>query len=156
MSERHYLEDEAFPRPQPQVAKPKTVDRLVEGTSVLGMIAFAVGATVVIMTLLGDPSRSAGVAAYFLNGNTVVLGRHSLDLSKPIFLRGSMPVCPDTDALVNFSPDNPNGCVMTQSTVPASLIAIVTDGMKQPSFQMQLGRGPSAMRGWVDYSNLTN
>jgi hypothetical protein len=156
MSERHYLEDESLPRPLPPVARPSKVDSLVEGTSVLGILAFAVAATVVIMTLLGDPSHPVGVAAYFLNGNTVVLGRHSLDLSKPIFLRDSMPVCPDTDALMNYSPGNLEGCVLTQSTVPASLIAIMTDGMKQPSFQMQLGHGTSAIRGWVDYSNLTN
>jgi hypothetical protein len=153
-----YLDHEEM-APFPQVEGPRA-RQARSPLSMIGNIAalviFAAAVALVTVALLGNTNQPNAVAAYFLNGNTVVLGRHSLDLSQPIYLRGSMPVCPSTDALANYSPGNPSGCTLTSSTVQAGLIAILTDGMKQPSFEMTLGKGPGAIRGWVDYSNLTN
>jgi len=159
MSQHHPLDDESLPlltAPLPRLGAPARVIGPAGGSSFLGFFGFSGVAAVVTMTLLGNTHQAAGVAAYFLNGNTLTVSRHALDLSRPIYLRDSMPVCPTVDDLTNYSAGNPAGCVLTQSTVPASLVAIVSDGMKQPKLQMELGKGPSAISGWVDYSNLTN
>ncbi len=45
---------------------------------------------------------------------------------------------------------------MLSSNTPAGLIGIVTNGMRQPTFQMQMKTRDGTIRGWVDYNNLTN
>lgn len=125
--------------------------------SSLGFILFAVAGLVIIAILAGDNSstRSAGMLAYFINGDNLVRG-HSLDLSKPIFVSRATPVCQSEDALERYSPSSPGDCTVIDTGAQAGLVGIQTNGMRQPSFQMQLQTAGGTVKGWVDYNSLHN
>jgi hypothetical protein len=124
--------------------------------SVVGIACFALAGLAVTATLAGKDVPRTAMTAYFVNGQTVTSGRHSLDLSRPIFVRGNVPICPSENALETYSSDDPEGCTTLGRNVSAGLIGIVTDGMRQPTFQMQMHTPAGPIRGWVDYNNLTN
>ena len=105
---------------------------------------------------MGKDVPQTANAAYFIDGNLITSGHHSLDLSRPIFVRGDVPICPSNDALANYQPDDPEGCTTLPASAPADLIGIVPDGMRQPIFQMQMNSPDGPIRGWVNYNNLTN
>jgi len=125
--------------------------------SSLGVILFIVPALIVTAILAGDRTAvpSSGMLAYFLNGDSLV-AHHSIDLSKPIFVSGATPVCGSEDALEHYTPSDPGDCTVIDSAARAGLIAIQTDGMRQPSFQMQMQTPSGTVRGWVDYNSLHN
>jgi hypothetical protein len=139
-----------------QTMAPLTASRPLADRSILGFAWFSIAAAVVTMMLLGNTHHAVRLPTYFLNGNTLTVDRHSLDLSRPIFLRDNMAVCLSAASLASYSVGDSDGCVLTQSRLPASTVAIVSDGMKEPSLEMQVGTGPSAISGWVDFTNLTN
>ncbi len=124
--------------------------------SIIGVACFALAGMVVTATLAGKDEPQTGMAAYFINGDMVTAGRHSLDLSRPIFVRRDVPICPSEEALAGYSPGNSEGCTVLRSNAPAGLIGIVTDGMREPTFQMQMNTPDGTIRGWVNYNNLTN
>jgi hypothetical protein len=125
-------------------------------TSIVTGACFAMASMMVTAILLGKDVPQAGIAAYFVNGAMVTEGRHSLDLSRPIFVRSDVPICPSEDALATYTSGDPQGCTVLDSGASAGLIGIVTDGMRQPTFQMQMKTPDGTIRGWVDYNNLTN
>jgi len=122
----------------------------------IGVTCFALAGMVVTATLMGKDVPQTGIEAYFINGGLVTEGDHSLDLSRPMFVRGQVPICPSEDALENYSPGDPGGCTTLSSSTPAGLVGIVTNGMRKPTFQMQLNTPNGTIRGWVDYENLSN
>jgi hypothetical protein len=122
----------------------------------IGIMAFAVAGLSVTAILAGKDAPQAAMAAYFINGQTITAGHYSLDLSKPIFVRGAAPICPSEDALEAYSPSNTAGCRLLSSGAPTGLLGIQTNGMRQPTFQMQMETSKGTVRGWVDYNNLTN
>jgi hypothetical protein len=124
--------------------------------SVFGIACFALAGMAITAVLAGKTVPQTGMVAYFVDGEIVSAGRHSLDLSRPIFVRGNVPICPSEDALANYSSGDSGGCTMLSSNTPAGLIGIVTNGMRQPTFQMQMKTRDGTIRGWVDYNNLTN
>jgi hypothetical protein len=124
--------------------------------SILGIAAFAIAGLTVTAVLVGKDEPQASMAAYFINGQTITQGHYSLDLSRPIFVRGQVPICPTEDALAAYSANNPAGCTVLSSSAPAGLVGIVTNGMRQPTFQMQMQTPQGTIKGWVDYNNLTN
>ncbi len=126
------------------------------GTPIVAIACFALAGMAVTAILLGKDVPQTGTVAYYVNGDMVTAGRHSLDFSRPIFVRGYVPVCPSADALANYTSDDPQGCTVLSSSAAAALLGIVTDGMRQPTFQMQMSTPSGAVRGWVDYDNLTN
>ena len=130
--------------------------RLMMRTSVLGITCFALAGMAVTAILVGKNVPQTGMTAYFLTGDMVTAGRHSLDLSRPIFVRGNVPICPSEDALADYSAGDTAGCTTLNTSEPAGLIGIVTDGMRQPTFQMQMSTPDGTIRGWVNYNNLTN
>ncbi|GAB0118059.1 hypothetical protein [Acidisoma sp. 7E03] len=125
--------------------------------SSLGLMLFVVTGLIITAILAGDRTAvpSSGMLAYFLNGDSLVAHR-SIDLSKPIFVSGATPVCGSEEALENYTPANPGDCKVIDSAARAGLIAIQTDGMRQPSFQMQMQTDAGTVRGWVDYNSLHN
>jgi hypothetical protein len=125
-------------------------------SSILGVAGFAVAGILVTSVLVGKDVPQTGMTAYFLSGTMVTAGRHSLDLSRPIFVRGNVPICPSEDALASYSAGNRQGCTVLGANAPAGLIGIVTDGMRQPTFQMQMNTPNGTIRGWVNYNNLSN
>jgi hypothetical protein len=125
-------------------------------TSFIGVAAFVLAGVVITTILAGKDVPQAGMTAYFLNGEIMTAGRHSLDLSRPIFVRGNVPICPSEDALSDYSSGDTAGCTTLSSDAPAGLIGIVTDGMREPTFQMQMKTPNGTIRGWVNYHNLTN
>jgi hypothetical protein len=125
-------------------------------TSILGAAGFVLAGMGITAVLAGKTVPQTGMAAYFVNGEIVSAGRHSLDLSRPIFVRSNVPICPSEDALASYSSGNTGGCTTLSSNTPAGLIGIVTNGMQQPTFQMQLKTQDGTLQGWVDYNNLTN
>jgi hypothetical protein len=125
-------------------------------TSIVGVACFALAGMAVTAILVGKNVPQSGIAAYFVNGAMVTEGRHSLDLSRPIFVRGDVPICPSEDALATYSSGDTQGCTVLSSGTSAGLIGIVTDGMRQPTFQMQMKTPDGTIRGWIDYNNLTN
>jgi hypothetical protein len=124
--------------------------------SIVGVTCFALAGMAVTAVLAGKNVPQTPMAAYFVNGEIVTAGDHSLDLSRPIFVRGNVPVCPSEDALANYSSGDTAGCTTLSSNTAAGLIGIVTNGMRQPTFQMQMNTRDGTIRGWVDYNNLTN
>ena len=124
--------------------------------SIIGVACFALAGLAVTATLAGKDVPQTGMAAYFINGQMVTAGHHSLDLSRPIFIRGNVPICPSEDALAEYSAGYNAGCTVLSTSTPAGLIGIVTDGMRQPTFQMQTRTRDGTIRGWVDYNYLTN
>lgn len=124
--------------------------------SFIGVFLFVVCGLVVTAILTGETPPPAGMAAYFINGQIISVGRHSLDLGKPIFVRGATPVCSSEDALENYSVDRPGDCTVVDNSVSAGLVGIQTDGMREPSIQMQVQTPGGPVRGWVDYNNLHN
>jgi hypothetical protein len=124
--------------------------------SIVGLAAFAIGGLAVTAILVGKDVPQSSMNAYFINGQTITEGHYALDLSRPIFVRGEVPICPTEDALAAYSPSDPAGCTILSSGAPAGLLGIVTDGMRQPTFQMQMQTPKGTIRGWVDYNNLTN
>ena len=139
------------------VSRPKHAQRAPAiRASFVGIACFALAGLAVTATLVGKDVPQTGMAAYFINGNMVTVGRHALDLSRPIFVRGAVPICPSEDALAAFSPGNASGCTVLATKAPAGLVGIVTDGMREPTFQMQMNTPDGTIRGWVNYNNLTN
>jgi hypothetical protein len=124
--------------------------------SIVGAACFALAGMAITAVLMGKNVPQTGVVAYFVNGEIVTAGNHSLDLSRPIFVRGNVPICPSEDALETYSSGDSAGCTTLSSDTPAGLIGIVTNGMRQPTFQMQMHTRDGTIRGWVDYNNLTN
>jgi hypothetical protein len=124
--------------------------------SFIGIACFALAGLGVTAILVGKDVPQTGMAAYFVNGDLVTTGRHSLDLSRPIFVRANVPICPSEDALAGYSSGDPGGCTVVSANAAAGLIGIVTDGMREPTFQMQMDTPNGTIRGWVDYNNLTN
>ena len=126
-------------------------------TSSLGLILFAVVGLFITAILAGDRTSMPGngMLAYFINGDSLV-ARHTLDLSKPIFVSGQTPVCASEGALEDYTPSNPGDCTLIDATARAGLVGIQTDGMRQPSFQMQMQTPHGPVRGWVDYNSLHN
>lgn len=126
--------------------------------SSLGIIVFAVAGLVVTAILAGDNSSSpsSGMIAYFINGDNLVARRHSLDLSKPIFVSGATPVCSSEAALEHYTPSDPGDCSVIDTGAQAGLVGIQTNGMRQPSFQMQMRTPNGVVKGWVDYNSLHN
>ncbi|HEX3984298.1 MAG TPA: hypothetical protein VHX12_11430 [Acidisoma sp.] len=124
--------------------------------SVLGFLLFLVCGVVITAILAGETTPPASMNAYFVNGQIISVGRHSLDLSKPVFLRGETPVCATEDALENYSSENPGNCTVVSSVTAAGLVGIMTDGMREPSFQMQMKTSSGPVKGWVGYNNLHN
>jgi hypothetical protein len=125
-------------------------------TSIIGGICFALAGLMVTSILMGKDEPQTAMAGYFLNDAMAPTSRHALDLSRPIFVRSDVPICPSEDALSSYSSGNTQGCTILSSGAPAGLIGIVTDGMRQPTFQMQMNTPDGTIRGWVDYNNLTN
>ncbi len=124
--------------------------------STLGLFLFVVCGLVITMVLAGENTPSIGTAAYFINGQVISVGPRSLDLAKPVFVRGATPVCSSEQALENYSAGNPGDCTVVSSDNAAGIFGIQTDGMREPSFQMQLNTPSGPVRGWVDYKNLHN
>jgi hypothetical protein len=124
--------------------------------SIVGVACFALAGMAVTAILAGKDVPQSTITAYFVNGQLVTAGRHSLDLSRPIFVRGNVPICPSEDALASYSSSDPQGCTVLSAGAPAGMIGIVTDGMRQPTFQMQMNTPNGTIRGWVDYNNLSN
>lgn len=124
--------------------------------SILGVLLFVICGLVITAILSGETPPPAGSAAYFINGQVISVGHHSLDLAKPIFLHGGTPVCGSEDALENFSVSNPGDCTLVDSNARAGLVGIQTDGMREPSFQMQMQTPNGVVKGWVDYNSLHN
>lgn len=124
--------------------------------SIIGITGFAISGLVVTAALLGKDVPQASMNAYIVNGQTITAGADSLDLSRPIFVRGHVPICPTQEALSAYSPSDPGGCTMVSTSAPAGLIGIVTNGMQQPTFQMQMKTPQGTVQGWVDYNNLRN
>ena len=125
-------------------------------TSYVGIACFVLAGMGVTATLVGKNVPHTAIAAYLVDGTIVTAGRHSLDFSRPIFVRRDVPVCPSEDALASYSSGNPQGCTVLSSGAPAGLIGVVTDGMRAPTFQMQMKTSDGTIQGWVDYNNLTN
>jgi hypothetical protein len=125
-------------------------------TSIVGGACFALAGMAVTAILLGKDVPQTGMEAYFVDLDMVTPGRHSLDLSRPIFVRSNVPICPSEDALANYASGDNQGCTVLSASAPAGLVGIVTNGMRQPTFQMQMNTPGGAIRGWVDYNNLTN
>jgi hypothetical protein len=125
-------------------------------TSLVGVACFALAGMAITAILVGKDVPQTGMEAYFVNDQLVTAGRHSLDLSRPIFVRGNVPICPSEDALAGYSSGDTEGCTVLHDDAPAGLIGIVTDGMRQPTFQMQMKTPDGTIRGWVEYNNLTN
>lgn len=123
-------------------------------SSTVGILLFAAGGIAITAALAGGDATQTETTAYSFNGQTNSDGSYSLDLSKPIFVRGEMPICPSESALEAYSPSNPNGCTLLGNSAPAHLLAIQTDGMLPATTQVATPGG--LVRGWVDYSNLTN
>jgi hypothetical protein len=117
---------------------------------------FALAGLAVTATLAGKDAPQSGTTAYFANGQIVTGGRSSLDLSRPIFVRSNVPICPTEDALATYSAGDSQGCTTLASNAPAGLVGIVTDGMHPPTFQMRMRTPDGTIQGWVDYNNLTN
>jgi hypothetical protein len=126
------------------------------GKSIIGIAAFALSGLVVTAALLGKDVPQSSENAYMVNGQTITVGSDSLDLSRPIFVRGHVPICPTQDALSAYSPATPAGCMVLGTSAPAGLIGIVTNGMQQPTFQMEMKTPQGTVQGWVDYNNLRN
>jgi hypothetical protein len=126
------------------------------GKSIIGIVAFALSGLVVTAALLGKDAPQASMNAYIVNGQTITAGANSLDLSRPIFARGHVPICPTQDALSAYSPSDPGGCTVVSTSAPAGLMGIVTNGMQQPTFQMEMKTPHGTVEGWVDYNNLRN
>lgn len=126
--------------------------------SSLGLIFFAVAGLAVTAILAGDNSSSpsSGMMAYFINGDNLVARRHSLDLSKPIFVSGATPVCASEAGLEHYTPSDPGDCAVINTGAQAGLVGIQTDGMRQPSFQLQMQTPNGVVKGWVDYNSLHN
>ncbi len=124
--------------------------------SFVGVAGFVFAGMAITAVLAGKTVPQTGMAAYFVNGQIVTAGRHVLDLSRPIYVRSNVPICPSEDALANYSSGDSAGCTTMTSNTPAGLIGIVTDGMRQPTFQMQMKTRDGTIQGWVDYNNLTN
>ncbi len=124
--------------------------------SIIGIACFALAGLVVIATLAGKDQPRTGITAYFENGQIVTDGRSSLDLSHPIFVRGNVPICPSEEALATYSADDSQGCTTLAGNAPASLVGIIADGMRPPTFQMRMRTPDGTIQGWVDYNNLTN
>jgi len=124
--------------------------------SILGLLFFVAFGLVITAILAGETRPPAGMAAYFVNGQIISEGRHSLDLSKPIFLRGGTPVCDSEDSLENYSPGDSDHCKIITIGRAAGLVGIQTDGMREPSFEMQMQTPSGSVKGWVDYNNLRN
>lgn len=124
--------------------------------SIIGITGFAISGLVVTAALLGKDVPQASMNAYIVNGQTITAGADLLDLSRPIFVRGHVPICPTQEALSAYSPSDPGGCTMVSTSAPAGLIGIVTNGMQQPTFQMQMKTPQGTVQGWVDYNNLRN
>jgi hypothetical protein len=126
------------------------------GTPIISGACFALAGMAITAVLMGKNVPQTGMAAYFVNGEIVTAGRHSLDLSRPIFVQGDVPICPSEDALANYTPGDPLGCTVLSSSAAAGLIGIVTDGMRQPTFHMQMNTPNGIIRGWVEYNDLKN
>jgi hypothetical protein len=124
--------------------------------SMLGLLFFVVCGLIVTVILAGETTPPVGMAAYSINGQIISDGHHSLDLSKRIFVRGGTPVCESEDALGSYAEGASGGCTIVSSSNPVGIVGIQTDGMREPSFQMQMQTGGGPVRGWVDYSNLQN
>ena len=127
-----------------------------QAAAIIGVACFALAGATVTAVLMGKDVPQTANAAYFIDGNLITSGHHSLDLSRLIFVRGDVPICPSNDALANYQPDDPEGCTTLPASAPADLIGIVPDGMRQPIFQMQMNSPDGPIRGWVNYNNLTN
>jgi hypothetical protein len=122
------------------------------GKSIIGITAFALAGLVVTAALLGKDVPPTSMNAYIVNGQTITEGDYSLDLSRPIFVRGNVPICPTQDALSAYSPSDPGSCTVLSTSAPAGLVGIVTNG----TFQMQMQTPEGTVRGWVNYNNLSN
>jgi hypothetical protein len=124
--------------------------------SIIGVACFALAGLAVTTVLAGKDEPQTRSTAYFVNGQIVTDGRSSLDLSRPIFVRSNVPICPSEDALATYSAGDSQGCTTLASNAPAGLVGIVTDGMRPPTFQMRMRTPDGTVQGWVDYNNLTN
>ncbi|MCB8879334.1 hypothetical protein ACELLULO517_03745 [Acidisoma cellulosilytica] len=124
--------------------------------SLVGVFLFVIGGLVVTAILTGETPPPVGMAAYFINGQTISVGRHTLDLAKPIFVRGAAAICPTESDLENYSAGSPGDCTMVTNGLPAGLVGIQADGMREPSIQMQMQTPNGPVKGWVDYNNLHN
>ena len=117
---------------------------------------FVIAGGVVTAILTGETPPPAGMAAYFINGQTISVGHHTLDLGKPIFIRGAAAICPSEQSLENYSAGSPGDCTMVTNGVSAALVGIQADGMREPSIQMQMQTSDGTVKGWVRYNNLHN
>lgn len=124
--------------------------------SIIGLLLFVVCGLIITAILAGETRPPVGMAAYFVNGQIISVGRHTLDLSKPVFVSGQTPVCPTEESLESYAPDNPGPCTVVSDVSPAGVVGITTDGMRAPSFQMQMQTSSGTIKGWVDYGNLHN
>ena len=129
---------------------------IVSRASIVQIACFALAGMAVTAVLAGKDVPQTTTTAYFDNGETLTAGRHSLDLARPIFIRGNVPICQSEDELANYSSGDARGCTTLSSDTRARLVGIVTDGMRQPTFQMQMNTPDGPVRGWVGYNNLTN
>jgi hypothetical protein len=134
-------------------AKPETS---LARKSIAGVLLFVIGGLAVTAILTGETPPPVGMAAYFINGQTISVGRHSLDLGKPIFMRSETPICPSEDSLENYSMGSPGDCTVVTNPTPAGLVSIQTDGMREPSIQMQMQTPNGPVKGWVRYNSLHN
>ncbi len=141
------IEFQGAPRGQPRA------ESSFARKSTFGILLFVICGLAITAILSGETPPPAGSAAYFINGQVISVGRHSLDLAKPIFLQGATPVCGSEDALESFSVSNPGDCTVVDSTARAGLVGIQTDGMRAPSFQMQM-QTPKA--GWITIACTTD
>jgi hypothetical protein len=155
MSEDHTVET---PEVQQDAVfdQPRLSETPLIPASIVGILAFAIAGLAVTSVLFGQDVPQSGIAAYLVNGQIIAGSHHSLDLSRPIFVRPQVPICPTEDALAAYSRSDPQGCTLVRSGAPAGLMGMLTNGMQQPTFEMRLTTSSGTIKGWVNYNNLTN
>lgn len=124
--------------------------------SIIGIAGFTIASLTVTLVLLGTDLRQPPRTAYLLDEPVTMTGRLPLDLSRPIFLRRDVIICATQDALATYAPSSPGDCAVMSSAAQAGVVAIVTNGMRQPTFELQMATRKGTVVGWVDYNDLKN
>jgi hypothetical protein len=81
-------------------------------------------------------------------------GGGSLNLSKPIFIKGAL--CPYQGLLASFSDANAQGCLNANTESPVAVVATATNGVLAQVFKVDIETPEGPVEGWVTSGSLRN